>query len=437
MKCWKKTTLGTLVKNGSASYQTGPFGTALKASEYSPDGVPLISVGEIRAGYLQIHSNTPRVDKDVLERLPKYILRKDDIVFGRKGAIDRNAIVNESQDGWFLGSDGIRLRLSGDHNSLYFSYLLRSRSIGQWLMQNSQGAIMPTLNQSILDRLPISIPELKTQEKIAAVLSSLDAKIELNQRMNAELEGMAKLLYDYWFVQHDFPLSAAQAAALGRPALTGHPYRTSGAPMTYHPQLKREIPKGWKVENILAAAELGGGATPSKKNANYWNGEIPFFTPTDATSEAFCLDTADHITEEGLSNISTRLFSEGTLFITARGSVGKAMIISREMAMNQSCYALIPREGIGRAFLYYQTLSLMGFLHAKSSGSVFKSIVTNDLKFTPAIVPSPEIIDEFNKFAEPIFEQILINQKQNQELSRLRDWLLPMLMNGQVRVGDS
>jgi type I restriction enzyme S subunit len=184
----------------------------------------------------------------------------------------------------------------------------------------------------------------------------------------------------------------------------------------------------------LAVAELGGGATPSKKNANYWNGEIPFFTPTDATSEAFCIDTEDHITEEGLSNISTRLFREGTLFITARGSIGKAMIISREMAMNQSCYALIPREGIGRAFLYYQTLSLMGFLHAKSSGSVFKSIVTNDIKFTPAIVPSFEVIQEFNQFAEPIFDQILNNQKQNQELARLRNWLLPMLMNGQVRV---
>lgn len=378
-------------------------------------------------------------DKCYAEPFPEeYLLEKGEVVVAMTeqtdGLLGSMAMIPENNK--FLHNQrlGLIKSLSKDVDVEFLYHLFKTKTVREQIRRSASGSKVKHTSPDRIYDVVVQLPPPEDQKRIATVLSALDAKIELNNRLNAELEGMAKLLYDYWFVQYDFPLSAAQATALGHPHLTGHPYRTSAAPMLYNEQLKRHIPKGWKVGNILAIAELGGGATPSKKNPKYWNGEIPFFTPTDATNEAFCLDTEDHITEEGLSNISTRLFSEGTLFITARGSVGKAMIISREMAMNQSCYALIPREGIGRAFLYYQTLSLMGFLHAKSSGSVFKSIVTNDIKFTPAIVPSPEVIQEFNKFAEPIFDQILNNQKQNQELARLRDWLLPMLMNGQVTV---
>lgn len=280
------------------------------------------------------------------------------------------------------------------------------------------------------------VPELKKQENIVSVLSTLDAKIELNNQINAELEGVAKLLYDYWFVQFDFPITADQAAAMGKPKLEGKPYRASGGKMVYNEKLKREIPEGWADGNILAVSDIGGGATPSKKVPEFWGGEVPFFTPTDAKSEPFCLDTEDHLSNLGLKNNSTRLYPKGTLFITARGSVGKAMIISKEMAMNQSCYALSPHDGVGSAFLYFHTLSLMDYLHAKSSGSVFNSIVTNDINFTPAVVPATQQLVTFDKVTEPMYESILNHQEQNQELTQLRDWLLPMLMNGQVTVGS-
>lgn len=431
----KRTTLGNLVREGSADYQTGPFGTMLKASEYSAEGSPLISVSEIREGYFTIYDHTPRICERIKLKLPQFVLEEGDIVFGRKGAINRNAIITKSQVGWFLGSDGIRLRLTEAHDPTFFSYFLRTAMIGQWLLSNGSGAIMPSLNQKILDRLPLFLPSKSEQQRIAGVLSAIDAKINLNNRINAELERMAKLLYDYWFVQFDFPITAAQAAAMGKPKLEGKPYRASGGKMIYDKRLKCEIPVGWEGGNILAIAELGGGATPSKKMPEFWGGDIPFFTPTDAKSEPFCLDTEDHLTRRGLGNGSTRLYPQGTLFITARGSVGKAMIISRAMAMNQSCYALCPRNGVGSAFLYFHTLSLMDYLHAKSSGSVFNSIVTNDINFTPAVVPATQQLTAFNEVAEPMFKSILTHQEQNQQLAKLRDWLLPMLMNGQVTVG--
>ena len=122
----------------------------------------------------------------------------------------------------------------------------------------SGSTALPMLNKSDFEKLQIRIFKDKAQQrKIAAVLSALDSKIELNHRINAELEGLAKLLYDYWFVQFEFPLTAAQAAALGKPKLTGHPYQSSGGPMVHDPQLKRKIPKGWKLTTIADLVPIG------------------------------------------------------------------------------------------------------------------------------------------------------------------------------------
>src|SRR6266702_8300059 len=147
---WRRTTLGELINDGSASLQTGPFGTVLKASEYTDSGMPLISVREIRHGYLQISSDTPRVSEATVKRLPAYVLRQGDIVFGRKGGVDRNCLISSRQDGWFLGSDGIRLRLSPHIDSRFISYQLRSLEIQDWLLHHSEGTTMASLNQKIL-----------------------------------------------------------------------------------------------------------------------------------------------------------------------------------------------------------------------------------------------------------------------------------------------
>ena len=418
--------------------QVAEFRNGLNFSKDSRgSGCILIGIPDFKDRFTPDYASLAEINPIGIAKSDDYIQRND-ILFvrsnGNKELVGRSLFIDRDIKALFSGFC-IRARIISDEIDPGFCAYFTRTSYFKSSISSHAGTNINNLNQGILGEVELPQFSLASQQKIAAVLSTLDAKIALNQRINGELEGMAKLLYDYWFVQFDFPLSAAQAAALGKPRLAGQPYRSSGGKMVFNPTLKREIPEGWEVDNILVVAELGGGATPSKKKVEFWNGKIPFFTPTDAESEPFCLDTEDHITQEGLSNSSTRLYSEGTLFITARGSVGKAMIISREMAMNQSCYALIPREGVGRAFLYFHTLSLMGFLRAKSSGSVFKSIVTNDIKFTPAIVPDSENLKDFSRFAEPVFNQILNNQQQNQELTTLRDWLLPMLMNGQVRVG--
>jgi type I restriction enzyme S subunit len=399
-------------------------------------GFPLIATNCIKeTSIYPTFENVRYVSCETLNSWFRAHLEPNDILFVNKGTPGRVCLVPDPVP-FCAAQDMIGLR--ADPEKIDFRYLfafLRSSWVKQTIANNHVGLVIPHFRKRDLDTLSVPIRARKEQEKIGELYLLLSKKIELNNQINAELETVAKLLYDYWFVQFDFPMTKAQAASLGRPELEGKPYRTSGGKMVHNPTLNREIPEGWEAGNVFKMSKLGGGGTPIKEKPEYWRGHIPFFTPTDALPVPFVLDTEAHITAEGLEKSSTRLFPTGTLFLTARGSVGKVMITTRDMAMSQSCYALTPHEGISSQFLYFQTLGLMDYLKIKSSGSIFKSIVTDDIKHSPTIIPPKSVIVDFSDKTGAMFEQIKNHQILNQELAQLRDWLLPMLMNGQVTVG--
>ena len=175
-----------------ATIRTGPFGTLLKASEYSEtEGVPLISVGEIREGYLKVTERTPHVSVLVTKRLPQYLLREGDIVFGRKGAVERSALICAEQNGWFLGSDGLGVRTFKDYDSQYISYQVRSAFSRSWLIQNATGSTMPSLNQSILGQLAVPLAATKAEQTaIAAILSDMGAEIAALEQKLAKAQAV-------------------------------------------------------------------------------------------------------------------------------------------------------------------------------------------------------------------------------------------------------
>ncbi|KUR00390.1 restriction endonuclease subunit S [Enterobacter hormaechei subsp. xiangfangensis] len=293
----------------------------------------------------------------------------------------------------------------------------------QFRRHDSTGSIVSHIRVPDCSEFEISLPSLDEQRKIASTLRNIDEKIALNSHINTELEAMAKTLYDYWFVQFDFPDA------------NGKPYKTSGGKMEYNTTLKREIPAGWRASNILSLANLLGGGTPTKTKPEYWNGSIPFFTPTDSDKNIYSLNTQDSITDLGLKNSSTRLFEKNTIFITARGSVGRLALNAVPMAMNQSCYALKAKQGVSFAFLYFLTKELIHHLEVKATGSVFNSIISNDIEYTYLALPEDnDLIDKYAKKTELAFAKIELLTKENQHLIALRDWLLPLLMNGQVTV---
>jgi type I restriction enzyme S subunit len=209
----------------------------------------------------------------------------------------------------------------------YIYYFLTYEGTLNYLQMRAENRIgsFPQITFDILKELDVNVPEKAVQQKIVDILSVLDAKIELNQGINAELKSMAKTLYDYWFVQFDFPNEK------------GQPYKSSGGKMVWNEALKREIPLGWEVDNVLKVGDLLGGGTPKTNEPSYWGGDIPFFTPRDSIDSIFVLSTLQNVTESGLQSCSSRLYPKGTIFITARGTVGNINIAAHEMAMNQSC----------------------------------------------------------------------------------------------------
>lgn len=284
------------------------------------------------------------------------------------------------------------------------------------------GTTFKEISKSALQGLEIRLPDLEKQRDIAKCLSDLDRKIELNKQINDNLEAMAKQLYDYWFVQFDFPNEE------------GKPYKSSGGAMVWNEKLKREIPEGWYAENICKIANILSGGTPSKAVDEYWNnGTIPFFGPTDCNGSVFQIKTADHITQKGLEHCASSLFEEGIVIITARGSIGKLVIVGTPMAMNQSCYALQSKEG-EYEYLYFLTTQLIDCLKAKGSGSVFKSIIASDIEHSTLCVATENVVSDFCKKVKPLFEKLKTNTIEIAELTKQRDELLPLLMNGQAMV---
>jgi type I restriction enzyme S subunit len=242
---WSETTIGELLANDGGSVKTGPFGTTLKAKEYSKNGVPLISVGEVGYGSLRVHERTPRAPREVVERLPEYVLEAGDIVFGRKGAVDRSALVKPEQAGWFLGSDGIRLRLPTTCDARFMAYQLQSEGSRSWLLQHATGTTMASLNQAIIERVPIVFPPRAEQRAIAHILGTLDDKIELNRRINETLEAMARALFKSWFVDFDPVRAKAEGRDPGLPQPLADLF-----PDSFEDSEMGEIPTGWEVKPL-------------------------------------------------------------------------------------------------------------------------------------------------------------------------------------------
>lgn len=302
--------------------------------------------------------------------------------------------------------------IEGVTDSKFVYYFVTSpwfRNIAIKSMVGSSGR--QRVQQSVLENLEVNIPPLEEQKRIAAILGSLDDKIELNRRINANLEEQAQALFKSWFVDFE-------------------PFRDS----PFVDSELGKIPQGWKEGNYTDIVEIRGGGTPKTDMQEYWNGNIPFFSPKDVGAGCFILDTEKHITAKGLENCNSSLFQPNTVFITARGTVGKVVMSGTEMAMNQTNYALLGKQNIPQYYVYHITLQLVGRLLKKANGAVFNAITTRDFACEQIVIPPYSTIKHFSDIVKPIYENILLNEVQSNRLSALRDTLLPKLMSGEISV---
>lgn len=432
----RESCLGEIISEGQAELQTGPFGTMLKAEEYSSEGAPVISAGEIREGYLEIGAKTPRVSSETIERLPRFLLQENDIVFGRKGSTHRNALIKKEEEGYFLGSDGIRLRVNGKSICpRYLSYQLRGGKAVSWLKSNSEGTTMPSLNQDILSRFPITLLPIVEQKAIAHILGTLDDKIELNRKTNETLEAMAKALFQSWFVDFD----PVRAKAEGRPA--GLPNEISDLfPDSFEESELGRIPVGWRVAPVGEVVECVGGSTPSTSEPDYWDGGEYFWaTPKDLSglSEPFLLDTAKKVTAEGVQRISSGILPAGTVLLSSRAPVGYVACSCVPISINQGFIAIKAGPEMPSSYLLNWCIDNVQQFKDRATGTTFPEISKAAFRPIPLLVPDSPVLKEFDRSVQAVYESVISNMKESALLVKVRDTLLPKLISGELRIPDA
>jgi type I restriction enzyme S subunit len=420
----EESTLGALLDETGGSIKTGPFGTKLKASEYTLTGVPVISVGEVGSGRLRIHEDTPRVDESVWSRMPEFLLKPGDIIFGRKGAVERSAQIQPEEDGYFLGSDGIRIRLNPDAcDPRFIAYQLQTTAHKNWMLQHAGGTTMPSLNEGIIRRIPVRLKSLPEQKAIAAVLGVLDDKIELNRRMNATLEAMARALFQSWFVNFD-PVRAKLDG--GQP--TGvDPATAALFPNEFEDSELGPIPKGWRVGKVSDCFNLTMGQSPPGETYNETGNGLPFYQGRAdfgfrfPTRRVFC-------------TAPTRHAMAGDTLVSVRAPVGDINMADEECCVGRGVAAVRHKTGAS-SFSYYAMENLEpDFARFEAEGTVFGSINKQDFYELSSITPPAELVCAYENLASTLDAQIRILEQQSRTLSTLRDTLLPKLLAGQLRI---
>lgn len=406
-------TIGELCREGGGDVQTGPFGSQLKASAYVPIGIPTIMPANL-IDYRVVDEGIARIGPEDHARLSRHHLRPGDIVYGRRGDIGRHALVTDRESGWLCGTGCLRIRF-GDAavHPAYASYYLRQPQVIELILGLAVGTTMPNLNTSILESIPLDLPPLPVQQRIAEILGRLDDKIEANRRINRTLEQMAQALYKHWFVDFGpFQDGEFVESELGL------------------------IPKGWGVKALSSQVELLSGGTPSTRIEEYWNGEIDWVAASDVSSgQPFIMATERTITPLGVERSSTKLLPAFTTIITARGTVGECGLLSREMAMNQTNYGVRGRDSLGEFRTYLLIDNVVENLRKHAYGTVFDTITRKTFDGVQVIAPPPNVLSDFEGKVNGFFHLMLNNQMQERKLAAIRDYLLPRLLSGGLAVG--
>lgn len=410
MSEWKRYKLGELLRV--------KHGWAFKGEFFSDTGVQsILTPGNFyESGGFKAN---PLKDRFYSGDYPKeYLCSKGDLVVAMTeqaaGLLGSTAIVPE--DNRYLHNQRIGLISCNESlNKDFAYYLFMTQSVRQQISRSASGTkVKHTSPEKIYD-VQVDIPKIQTQKNIAIFLSSLDKKIQINNQINQELEAMAKTLYDYWFVQFDFPDQ------------NGNPYKSSGGKMVYNPELKREIPEGWGVEKLEKIANITMGQSPKGTSYNEVGEGMLFFQ--GSTDFGWRFPVARQYTTE-----PSRIAEEDDILLSVRAPVGTLNIADTRCCIGRGLAAINSKVGANSYIFNVMQDFKKLFDMINSVGTTFGSITKDDLYSLQLVYPPTELLMEFDQLVKSFDREIKNRSRQNQELNQLRDWLLPMLMNGQVKV---
>ncbi|MDU8658056.1 restriction endonuclease subunit S [Faecalibacterium prausnitzii] len=355
-------------------------------------GRKLITSKHLKGYYLDFESANWISSEDYEKVIARSSVEQWDILYSMIGTIGNVYLEKNPVVDYACKNVGI-FKFGGNCNKAYWMYYyLKSPQAMEFIKAHLRGTTQLYVPLATLREMPVPVPDEEEMNKIVAILRTLDDKIQCSIKINDNLEQQAAALFSSL-------------------------YNRSNTEVRYTDLI-----------------QILGGGTPKTGETAYWNGNIAFFTPKDVGTP-YTFITEKTITEEGLSHCNSRLYPVNTVFVTARGTVGKVGLSGVPMAMNQSCYALVGKE-THQLLVYFYTLKAVDRLKHKASGAVFDAITTRDFDSEQIMKLSDDDAKAFLCVAEPMFQEILNNSIENLRLSTLRDFLLPKLMSGEIDVSS-
>lgn len=404
---------------GNDLYLKGRIGwKGLSKDEYLEESnFRIINGYSLKDGYIDWNI-AGYISEDRYEESPEIKLEINDILISKDGTIGKVGIVRNLVSPTTVASGIFVLRniIKDKLDTEYLFQFLKSSNFKAFINAvKASGSTIIHLYQRDLAKLELEVPHISVQKAISRVLFTIDSKIELNNRINAELESMAKTIYDYWFVQFDFPDK------------NGKPYKSSGGKMVWNEELKREIPEGWVSAELKDIANITMGQSPPGESYNEICEGVVFYQGCTDFGSRFP-SIRQYTTEP------SRYARPGDILLSVRAPVGTMNISITECCIGRGLAALNSKDNC-TPFLFEVLRNLKQvFDRRNTDGTTFGAITKDDLFSLKVVKPTEKVLNDFSLIFQPVFEKQNTIALENDKLSELRDWLLPMLMNGQVSV---
>lgn len=401
---WKEVRLGDI-----ADVQTGPFGSQLHKSDYIAEGIPCIMPTNIGPHLNFIVDGIAHVSEVDANRLSRHLTEIGDIIYARRGDIEKCAYVTTNEEKWLCGTGCLKIRCNNEVNSRFIAYLLSTAECKKWITGNAVGTTMLNLSKGILSNLPLLVPSHEDQRRIASILSSLDRKIELNNKINADLEEMAQAIFKNWFVDFEpFKDGKFVDSELGK------------------------IPEGWKVGTL-------GDITKNKSAKVKERNDVKVLSPV-TTGELVLSE--EYFTKQVFSSsiAKYKIVNKGDFaYNPARVNIGS---LGRNEFDFDGCVSPVyvvfsVLDGYENYFdLFRKTDFFKDSVASLAIGGVRQSLSYDDLSLIETIIPSENVVEKFNNLYNQMKKTIKANKLESSRLSLLRDTLLPRLMSGELEVPE-
>lgn len=367
--------------------------------------------------------------EDYIKWTKRVVPQENDIVFSYEATLGKYALIPRG----FYGCLGRRLAIirviSEEIDAKWLYYYFRSPEWNAFIKnQTVKGSTVDRISVEEFPNYTIPVISLKNQKKMVAVLEKIDAKIRTNNKINDYLEEMAKTIYDYWFVQFDFPDE------------NGKPYKSSGGKMVWNDKLNLQIPNTWQSTELSSYGKIISGGTPSTENEDFYADDgIAWITPNDLsnnTSNMFISHGERDISLQGLNNSSATLIPSSSILLSTRAPIGYIAISMNELTTNQGFKTLVPNDTDNTSFLYYLIKRNIPYLEQMGTGTTFKEVSKDSMEHLAVILPSNNILVHFFQKIKPYIMLRKSYEQETKKLISIRNWLLPIVMNGQATIED-